>query len=233
MATARHAPAMTRPMHRSRFLRSPRTTASIVPRIGVISGATIIAPMTVAVESPTTPAAAMIDESVSSSQKRLSFWATPGSSKNTAPRRCGTSFIARPVTTRLWSPRVVRTRTRPCYVPGRRRSAAERPKTKGSPADAGTSGAQRSASSKRARLRVPPATAADDALLAAHVVEHLDEVEVAGLDATAHELAAACRSTRTGWRPARGGGRRRGRRCRRRAGAVPRRRRGRTRAGRR
>ncbi len=37
------------------------TTASIVPRIGVINGATIMAPITVAVESAATPADAMID----------------------------------------------------------------------------------------------------------------------------------------------------------------------------
>ena len=49
--------------------------------MGTISGATIIAPITVAVESPTTPAAAMTAESRSSSQQRLSFRLTSGPSK--------------------------------------------------------------------------------------------------------------------------------------------------------
>ena len=41
--------------------------------IGVISGATIIAPITVAVESPITPAVAITAASSRSAQKRLSF----------------------------------------------------------------------------------------------------------------------------------------------------------------
>ena len=49
------------------------TTAKTMPRIGVISGATIMAPMTVAVASLTTPAEAMTAESGSSSQNRLSL----------------------------------------------------------------------------------------------------------------------------------------------------------------
>ena len=42
-----------------------------MPRIGDINGATIIAPITVAVESPATPAPAMIADSTSNNQKRL------------------------------------------------------------------------------------------------------------------------------------------------------------------
>ena len=49
--------------------RSARTTARAVPRIGVICGATIIAPITVASESATTPAPAMTASSVRSTQK--------------------------------------------------------------------------------------------------------------------------------------------------------------------
>ena len=44
-----------------------------MPWIGVASGAMIIAPITVAVESPITPADAITADSTSSSQKRLSF----------------------------------------------------------------------------------------------------------------------------------------------------------------
>jgi hypothetical protein len=47
---------------------SASTTASTIPRIGVISGATIMAPITVAVESLTTPADAITAASGSSSQ---------------------------------------------------------------------------------------------------------------------------------------------------------------------
>jgi hypothetical protein len=50
-ATAVAAPATTSAMLRARFVRSQVTTASIVPWIRAISGATIIAPITVAVES--------------------------------------------------------------------------------------------------------------------------------------------------------------------------------------
>jgi hypothetical protein len=47
---------------------SASTTDSTIPRIGVISGATIMAPITVAVESLTTPADAITAASGSSSQ---------------------------------------------------------------------------------------------------------------------------------------------------------------------
>ena len=53
--------------------RSDNATASAQPRIGVISGATIIAPMTVAVESETTPALAMIAARTSSAQNAEVF----------------------------------------------------------------------------------------------------------------------------------------------------------------
>lgn len=86
MRTAAAAPVTTRPMERNRLARSPSTTASIVPRMGVISGATIMAPMTVAVESPTTPAAAMIDARISRIQNRDNFRRNSAPSKKTSPR---------------------------------------------------------------------------------------------------------------------------------------------------
>ena len=69
IATTSAAPARTVVTPRTIRDRSARTTARAVPRIGVISGATIIAPITVASESATTPAPAMIAASVSSTQK--------------------------------------------------------------------------------------------------------------------------------------------------------------------
>jgi len=66
----------------------------MVPRIGVISGATIIEPITVAVESETTPALAMIDARINRIQNRLSFRLTSGPSKKTAPRMWSRSFSA-------------------------------------------------------------------------------------------------------------------------------------------
>ncbi len=86
MAIAAAAPPRTNRIDRTRFARSPSTTPSIVPRIGVISGATIMAPMTVAVESPTTPAAAMIEARTNRTQNRLFLRFAWGSSKNTASR---------------------------------------------------------------------------------------------------------------------------------------------------
>jgi hypothetical protein len=72
IAMAAIAPATTSSSERTRLARSPSTVASIVPWMGPSSGATIIAPITAAVESATTPAEAMTDESTSSSQKRES-----------------------------------------------------------------------------------------------------------------------------------------------------------------
>ena len=57
--TTAAAPARTMPTERRRLGRSARTMARTMPRMGVISGATIIAPITVAVESLMTPAVAM------------------------------------------------------------------------------------------------------------------------------------------------------------------------------
>lgn len=75
MPTAAAAPAMTSSSERTaRLSRSPSTVASMVARMGVMSGATIIAPITVAVEIPaTTPAEAMTAASTSSIQKREYF----------------------------------------------------------------------------------------------------------------------------------------------------------------
>ncbi len=64
------APPITNARLRTRCGRSDNTTDKATPRIGVISGATIIAPMTVAVESATKPAAAMIPARISRTQKR-------------------------------------------------------------------------------------------------------------------------------------------------------------------
>lgn len=66
------------------ILASARTSASALPRIGVISGATIIAPITVAVESPTTPADAMTAASTSRTQKRVELGLRQARSMNRA-----------------------------------------------------------------------------------------------------------------------------------------------------
>ena len=68
MATTAAAPATTKMTHRRTLARSASTTPRTIPRIGVISGATIMAPITVAVESLTTPADAITAASGSSSQ---------------------------------------------------------------------------------------------------------------------------------------------------------------------
>ena len=57
-------------------------TEKTVPTIGVISGATIIAPITVAVESDAIPAEAIIPARTSSTQKALSFLPASGPSKS-------------------------------------------------------------------------------------------------------------------------------------------------------
>ena len=57
-----------------------------MPRIGVISGATIIAPITVAVESVTTPAVAITAANSSNAQNRLSLRARSGPSNRSASR---------------------------------------------------------------------------------------------------------------------------------------------------
>ncbi len=66
IATTARAPPSTSSTQRTTWRRAASTRARAVPRIGVISGATIIAPITVAVESPTTPALAMTAASTSS-----------------------------------------------------------------------------------------------------------------------------------------------------------------------
>ena len=86
MPMAAKAPAITRPTDLVRFLRSPRTAASMVPWMGTMSGATIIAPITVAVESATMPAPAMIADRIISIQNLLSRRRTSGPSKKTASR---------------------------------------------------------------------------------------------------------------------------------------------------
>jgi hypothetical protein len=58
------------------------------------NGATIIAPMTVAVESPATPAEAIMAARMSSSQKRLTRARTSVPSKNSRARMRATSSAA-------------------------------------------------------------------------------------------------------------------------------------------
>src|SRR3712207_3835370 len=82
-AMAARPPHARRRSEWTRFDRSASTTESMVPRIGVIRGATIIAPMTVAVESAAMPAAAMIEASTMRIQNRLKRPRTSGPSKNT------------------------------------------------------------------------------------------------------------------------------------------------------
>jgi hypothetical protein len=48
-------PASTQPSDRTTWLASPRTIPSAIPMMGTERGAMIMAPMTVAVESPRTP----------------------------------------------------------------------------------------------------------------------------------------------------------------------------------
>ena len=73
MATTTRAPPTTRPALCSRWVRSASTRARAVPRIGVIRGATIMAPITVAVESATTPAEAMMAARISRTQNADHF----------------------------------------------------------------------------------------------------------------------------------------------------------------
>jgi hypothetical protein len=84
--TTAAAPATSSSRHRRRFPASASTTAGTIPRIGVISGATIIAPITVAVESLTTPADAITAASTSSSQYRLTRRLRSAPSKKTWSR---------------------------------------------------------------------------------------------------------------------------------------------------
>jgi hypothetical protein len=86
------APATTNASERIRFTRSASTTESIVAWIGSISGATIIAPMTVAVESPTTPARRHRRQD-QQDQKRLRR-RNSGPSKNTDSRMRAISAAA-------------------------------------------------------------------------------------------------------------------------------------------
>ena len=68
IATTVAIPATTSRTPTTTWRRSARTSPTAVPRIGVISGATIIAPITVAVESATTPAPAITADRTSSTQ---------------------------------------------------------------------------------------------------------------------------------------------------------------------
>ena len=78
----RPRPSRRNRIDRPRLDRSANATASTIPRIGVMSGATIIAPITVAVESAVTPAAAITAARTSSTQNRLTRRGRSGPSKN-------------------------------------------------------------------------------------------------------------------------------------------------------
>ena len=85
-AMTANAPVVTSISERSKFGPSRVTTDSTVPKIGVISGATIIAPMTGAVAFPTTPADAITADRTSRTQKRLSLRPRCSPSNRSSPR---------------------------------------------------------------------------------------------------------------------------------------------------
>jgi transposase len=80
-ATSRTPPATTASDVRARW-GWPMIKAAVVARIGVINGAMIIAPMTVAVESLRTPKVAMIVERKRSTTKRTRYACRRSLSKN-------------------------------------------------------------------------------------------------------------------------------------------------------
>ena len=83
-------PAATSPSERTARSTWPVTSAAAAAMIGVISGATIIAPMTVAVESPMTPAVAMIVDRTSSMPNCSRYGRRRSPSKNSLPSNHGT-----------------------------------------------------------------------------------------------------------------------------------------------
>jgi hypothetical protein len=83
-ATTAQAPETTSKNETLRFRVSAVTDERTMPRIGVINGATIIAPITVAVESVITPAVAITAASSSKAQNRLSLRARSGPSNRSA-----------------------------------------------------------------------------------------------------------------------------------------------------
>src|SRR4051794_11022147 len=81
------APVRTRTRDRRALRRSARTIANAVPRMGVISGATIMAPMTVAVELDVIPAVAITAASGSKVQNLVIF------RRDCSPSKKSASFI--------------------------------------------------------------------------------------------------------------------------------------------
>ncbi len=72
--TARTDPAATRSARFTIRLGQPITTAAAPPRTGSINGATSMAPMTTAVESPRMPNTAIAVESIIRETKRVKNW---------------------------------------------------------------------------------------------------------------------------------------------------------------
>jgi len=83
------APPATRPADVHSRRPSPITTASPIPMIGVPSGATIMAPITVAVELVKIPAVAIVADSPSKIQNLDNLRAASPSSKNSSSRSSG------------------------------------------------------------------------------------------------------------------------------------------------
>ena len=97
--------ASTIAVQRASARGSPYEIATAIPWIGVASGAMIIAPITVAVESPTTPAVAITAARRSSSQNRVCLAATSPvvgytASRISAPVRLSRSRLAVMLATR-------------------------------------------------------------------------------------------------------------------------------------
>ena len=90
-ATTPTAPATTSRNERQARLGSPITIAAVVARIGVIKGAMIIAPMTVAVESSITPFAAITVDRKSSTVNRTRYRRRRSPSKKSLLSSSGTS----------------------------------------------------------------------------------------------------------------------------------------------
>lgn len=104
IATTTTAAVVTMATDRSRFARSPSTDASIVPWMGIISGATIMAPITVAVESERMPVLAMTAANVNKIQNRVRRRGASGPSKQTASRMNPTCSAATLATATLDQP---------------------------------------------------------------------------------------------------------------------------------
>jgi hypothetical protein len=101
MRTTAAAPPSVRAAELQSRRASPMTTASAIPMIGVPSGATIIAPMTVAVELAKMPAVAMMADSRIRIQNLDSLRGTSPRSRNSPS--CSSGRVRRTPATRLRS----------------------------------------------------------------------------------------------------------------------------------